>query len=60
MALALSIKRILRAGVPQGSVLSLLLFIIYTMGLQEVLPEETLVYEYADDDILRCDEQEER
>jgi len=45
----LSKKRILSAGVPQGSVLSPLLFIIYTMGLQGVLPEETPVYEYADD-----------
>ena len=44
---------ILRAGVPQGSVLCPLLFIIYTMGLQGVLPEETPVYEYADDIALR-------
>ena len=49
----LSKKRILRVGVQQGSVLSLLLFIMYKMGLQEVLPEETLVYEYADDIALR-------
>jgi hypothetical protein len=46
-------RRTLRAGVPQGSVLSPLLFILYTTGLSDHLSTDTRVHAYADDIALR-------
>ena len=47
-------RRRLLARVPQGLVLSPLLFIIYTLGLKSNLRNETLLCIYADDITLQC------
>ena len=45
----LSFSQCMRQGVPQGSVLSPLLFILYINNLAEILPAETVNAIYADD-----------
>ena len=44
----------LNTGVPQGSILSPLLFIIYTSDLPLCLPLECKLFMYADDSTITC------
>ena len=46
---ATSRSRPMRQGLPQGSVLSPLLFVLYVNNLAEILPEEAQVAIFADD-----------
>ena len=45
----LSFSQCMRQGIPQGSVLSPLLFILYINNLAEILPTETVNVIYTDD-----------
>ena len=44
----------LNTGVPQGSILGPLLFIIYTSDLSLCLPRECKLFMYADDSTITC------
>ena len=41
-------------GLPQGTVLSTLLYIVYVSGIEEVLPDNVKILQYADDVCLYC------